>query len=299
MRFKWKKLGLISGLSLSLIVAGCGSDDGNVQSDASVSEKMEYTITGLEPGAGQTKKNEKAISAYDSLDGWEQKLSSTGAMLSELSEAISNEEPIIITAWSPHYMFAKWDIKFLEDPKGVYGEEESGTTIARKGLKDEMPIAYTIIDRLHFEIPEIESALLKAQEKDIEEVTQEWVDENKEKVAEWTKGVETVDGTPIELVLTPWADATFTANVAKIVLEQQGFNVTLTPVDPAILFKSIATGDSDASLAPWMPITHGALYAEYEGDFEDLGPSFTGAKIGLAVPSYMDIDSIEDLQPKE
>src|SRR5699024_11416435 len=107
----------------SFIVASCGSHDGDAQSKSKVSKEMEYTRTGIEPGAGQTETNEEAISAYDSLDGWEQELSSTGAMLTELSEAIDNEEPIIVSAWSPHYMFAEWDIKYLEDPEGVFGEE--------------------------------------------------------------------------------------------------------------------------------------------------------------------------------
>ncbi|PAV29600.1 hypothetical protein CIL05_09485 [Virgibacillus profundi] len=214
--FKWKKVGLITGLTLSLIVAGCGSNDGNAQADATVSEKMEYTITGTEPGAGQTEKNEEALVAYENLAGWKQDLSSAGAMLTQLSEAIDNEEPIVFSAWSPHYKFAKWDLKYLEDPQGIYGEDEQITTIVKKDLKNEMPEAYTIIDRF-----------------------------------------------------------------------------------PAIMFEAIATGDADASLAVWMPSTHAALYDEYEGDFEDIGPNLNGAKVGLAVPSYMDIDSIEDLQPKE
>ncbi|WP_428909683.1 glycine betaine ABC transporter substrate-binding protein [Niallia sp. Krafla_26] len=100
-------------------------------------------------------------------------------------------------------------------------------------------------------------------------------------------------------MFTPWDDGTFSANVAKIVLEQQGFNVSITPVDPAVLFKSIATSDADATLSPWLPATHGEIYAQYEGEYENLGPKFTGARIGLAVPVYMDIDSIEDLEPKK
>ena len=41
------------------------------------------------------------------------------------------------------------------------------------------------------------------------------------------------------------------------------------------------------------------IYEQYEGEFEDLGPNLTGAKIGLAVPSYMEIDSLADLKPKK
>lgn len=297
---KWKNILLIGGLSLTLLAASCGTTGSEQDKvNKSVSEQMDYTITGLEPGAGQTETNEEAIAAYDSLQGWEQDLSSTGAMLSALDDAIENEKPIIITAWSPHYMFAKWDIKYLEDPEGVYGEEESVVTIARKGLKEDLPEAYTILDRIQFELSDVEQGLLEVQEKEFEEVTAEWVADNQNRVAEWTDGVATVDGTPIELVTTPWDDALFSANVTKIVLEEQGYDVTLTPVDPAVLFESVATGEADASLSPWIPSTHGEFYDAYEGQFEDLGPNLEGAKIGLAVPSYMEISSLTELEPKK
>lgn len=297
LNFEWKKIGLIAGLSLSLMVAGCGQEE----APQSVSEEMDYKITGLEPGAGQTELNNQVIAEYENLKGWEQETSSTGAMLSALDQAIKDEKPIMITAWSPHYMFAKWDLKYLEDPKGIFGEEQHAATIVRNGLKEEVPNAYTLLDRFYFEVPDIETALLKSTEEGLEldVVAQQWVDENKEAIAEWTKGVEPVDGTPIKLVTTPWDEALFTGNVAKIVLEQQGFNVELTPVDPAILFESISTGESDASLSPWAPTTHGAYFEKYEGKFVNLGPSFEGAKIGLAVPAYMEENSLEDFEPEE
>ncbi|WP_047982842.1 glycine betaine ABC transporter substrate-binding protein [Ornithinibacillus californiensis] len=294
--FKWKKLGIIAGVSLSLFIAGCGQDE-----DQSVSEQMDFTITGLEPGAGQTELNNQAIEEYESLAGWEQQTSSTGAMLSALDKAYKNEEPIMITAWSPHYMFAKWDLKYLEDPIGVFGQEQHAATIIKKGVEDELPNAYTILDRFNFEVPEIEAALFTANEEGLEiaEVAQQWVDDNPEAVASWTEGVDPVDGKPIELVATPWDDMLFTGNVARIVLEQQGFDVTFTPLDPAVLFESISNGEADATLSPWVPTTHGHLYEEYEGEFVDLGPNFEGAKIGLAVPTYMEEDSLEDFEPAE
>ncbi|WP_026908221.1 glycine betaine ABC transporter substrate-binding protein [Paucisalibacillus globulus] len=293
---KWKRLAVIASVTLSIVLVGCGQE--KQQSD---SEKMDFTITGLEPGAGQTELNNQAIEEYESLAGWEQQTSSTGAMLSALDEAIDNEEPIMITAWSPHYMFAKWDLKYLDDPKGIFGQEQQAITIVRKGLEEDIPGAYEILDRIQFEVPEIEAALLTANDKELEipEVAQQWVDKNQEVVTTWTEGIEAADSTPIELVSTPWDEVLFTGNVAKIVLEQQGYNVTFTPLDPAILFQSISNGEADASLAPWIPTTHGALYEEYEGEFVDLGPNFDGAKIGLAVPAYMEVDSLEDFEPAE
>lgn len=304
-KIKWKKTGIILGLSLTLLAAGCGEEDTDAAADggseAVISEEMDYTITGLEPGAGQTELNEQAINEYESLAGWEQQTSSTGAMLSALDEAIKNEEPIMITAWSPHFMFAQWDIKYLEDPKGIFGEEIHAATLVKEGLQDESPEAYALLERFNWDISDVDAALLKAEEEqlDMDVVAQQWVDENEETVAEWTEGVETVNGTSIELASTTWDDALFTANVAKEVLEQQGFNVTLTSLDPAILFESISSGDADATLSPWLPTTHGALYEQHEGEFEDIGKNIEGGKLGLAVPSYMEIDSLEDFEPAQ
>lgn len=303
---KWKKLGIVAGLSLTLIAAGCGKSEttSNTESGGdeatNISEAVEYTIVGIEPGAGLSQATDKAVEEYENLAGWEHEKASTAAMLTALGDAIDNKEPIVVAGWSPHFKFAKYDLKYLEDPKGVYGGVEKIITIARKGLKEDMPEAYTVLDRFHWEPADMESVMLAAQEMEFEEAAQQWVDENKDTVAEWTEGVKPVkDGTPIELVLTPWDTERSSGHVAKIVLEQLGYDVTLTPVDPSIMVQAIATGDGDASLAPWMPVTHKPYYEKFEGEFEDLGENLSGAKIGLVVPAYMDIDSIEDLEPAE
>lgn len=91
----------------------------------------------------------------------------------------------------------------------------------------------------------------------------------------------------------------FTGNVAKIVLEQHGYDVEFTSLDPAILFESIASGDIDVTLAPWLPTTHGALAEEYEGEFVEVGKNIEGGKLGLAVPSYMKLTRLRTLHPPD
>ncbi|SFA81492.1 glycine betaine/proline transport system substrate-binding protein [Lentibacillus halodurans] len=311
-----KRLTLLMGITIVLIIAGCGggndTDDSATSEDAgdndgaseeiNYSEAVEYTITGIEPGAGISVTTEKAIEEYDSLSGWEVNLSSTAAMASELDEAISNEEPIIITGWNPHWTFAQHpDMKYLDDPKGIYGETEVIKTIVRQGLQDDKPNGYKLIDQFEWEVEDMESIMYESKETgdDIETVAERWVEDNQDKVSEWTEGVEEVDGEPFELVSTPWDSERASAYVIKSVMERLGYDVTVTPVDVAVVFESIANGDGDASLAPWMPLTHKDFYDEYSDQFEDLGPNMEGAKIGLVVPEYMDLESIEDLQPNE
>ena len=304
--FKWKKLGILAGLSLSLIAAGCGQDDsasngnnGGDETTTNISEELDYTITGIEPGAGLTGQAINSLEEYENLEGWELQESSTAGMIGSLDAAIKNEEPIIVTGWNPHWKFSAYDLKYLEDPKGTFGGSENINTIVKKGLEEDMPNAYKILDRFYWEPQDMEAVMFDAQKVSFEEAANNWIQENQDKVAQWTEGVEKVDGKEIELVSTPWDSERASSEVMKAVLEQQGFKVKVTPVDPAIMFEAIANGEGDATLAPWLPSTHASFYEKHKENVVDLGENLTGTQNGLVVPEYMDIDSIEDLQPKE
>ncbi len=305
-----KRLGLAAGLSFTLVAAGCGSDDGSDSDNAgsdndggetNYSEEVDYTITGIEPGAGVVQAAEDATETYDSLAGWEVETSSSGAMATALGEAIDNEEPIVVTGWTPHWMFAKYDLKYLEDPEGSFGEAEEIKTMVRQGLKDDMPNAYKILDQFNWESSDMEEVMLEISNgTSPEDAAAAWVEDNSDKVAEWTDGTEEVDGTEIELAYVEWDSEVASTNVMKKVLEDQGFKVTITPLDNAVMWQAVANGDADGMVAAWMPATHAAQFEEYGDQVEDLGANLEGAKIGLVVPKYMEgVDSIEDLQPAE
>lgn len=310
MKISLKKILLATGIAGAMLLTACsGNDTNEEQNDEGITdtqtenygEMVNYTITGIEPGAGISVTTEKAIEEYESLDGWSVELSSTAAMMAELDKAMENEEPIIITGWNPHWMFAKYpDMKYLDDPKGIYGGEEGINSLARLGLEEDKPEAFKLIDQFEWDVEDMEEIMYEAQEtgEEVEEVAKRWVEENEDKVAVWTEGVDDVDGVEVELVSTPWDSERASSGVMKEVMEQKGFNVTVTPVDVAIVFESVANGDADATLAAWLPATHKDFYEKHQDELIDLGPNLIGAKIGLTVPSYMDIDSIEDLDTK-
>lgn len=294
-----------------VVLAACSDDDTSENDDTpnknessvseDYSEAVNYTITGIEPGAGISVATEKAIEEYDSLAGWEVELSSTAAMMSELEKAIDNEEPIIITGWNPHWMFSKYpDMKYLDDPKGIYGDVETINTLARLGLEEDMPEAYKLLEQFEWDVEDMESIMYESSEtgEEIETIAKQWVEDNQDKVDEWTEGVEDVDGVEFELVSTPWDSERASAGVLKEAMESKGFDVTVTPVDVAIVFESVANGDADATAAAWLPYTHEEFYENNEDNFVDLGENLEGAKIGIVVPEYMDLESIEDLNAK-
>ena len=294
-------------ISAGLLITGCSSDNADLEkektgtSDENYSEAVDYTITGIEPGAGISVATEKALEEYDSLDGWDVQLASTAAMLVELDQAIEKEEPIIVTGWNPHWMFSKHpEMKYLEDPNGIYGGEETISTLVTPDLKDSKPNAYKVLDQFEWDIEDMEDIMYEAAEtdKEIEDVAKQWVADNEDKTSKWIEGVNDANGESIELVSTPWDSEIASSSVLKEVMESVGFDVKVTPVDVAIVFESLANGDADATIAAWLPFTHAQFYEEHEDNFDDLGPNLEGAKIGLVVPEYMDIDSIEDLEAK-
>lgn len=159
-----------------------------IDSIEQLKEHADKKITGIEPGAGIMKAAEKAQKDYQNLSDWELVASSTGAMTTSLGKAISNKEEIVITAWSPHWMFAKYDLEYLKDPKKDFGSSENINTIARQNLKKDLPEAYKIINNFNWTQKDMESVMLDINNKTApEKAAKKWIDQNQSKVDAWNK----------------------------------------------------------------------------------------------------------------
>ncbi|MCZ8540676.1 glycine betaine ABC transporter substrate-binding protein [Psychrobacillus psychrodurans] len=302
MKLAKKLTGLGAVALLSLGLAACGdteekNDSTSTDSNASsVGESLDYKITGIDPGAGIMEATERAITDYE-LDEWDLVSGSSAAMTASLKKAYDAEEPIVVTGWTPHWKFAEYDLKYLEDPKGSYGGEEEIHTIGRTGLQEEMPEAHQVLSNFNWSEDDMGEVMIAIKDGEKPEVAaQAWVDANPEKVAAWTDGIEKVDGDKIKLAYVAWDSEIASTNVMSIVLTSLGYDVTMLQVEAGPMWTAIADGSADASLAGWLPLTHATYAEKFDGKFEDLGTSMTGVKIGLVVPAYMDITSIEDLK---
>ncbi|WP_047982502.1 glycine betaine ABC transporter substrate-binding protein [Ornithinibacillus contaminans] len=163
----------------------------DANSIADLTDEADMKITGIEPGSGVVGAAEQSLEDYDNLADWEVVTSSSGAMTTALGEAYENEEDIIVTGWSPHWKFSKYELKYLEDPKGTFGEAETINTMAREGLEEDMPEAYQVLDNFNWSSEDIEAVMLEISEgTDPEEAAANWVEANPDKVAEWTEGLE-------------------------------------------------------------------------------------------------------------
>lgn len=306
---KMRKWMLLTGLVGVLALSACSQEasKGNNVGDAanntgstsagSIGKQVSYEIIGIDPGAGIMKATNQAIEDYN-LDEWKLIEGSGAAMTAMLNKAIKEETPIIITGWTPHWMFAKYDLKYLDDPKKVYGEAEGIHTLVRKGLKEDQPTAYEFLDRFEWSSDEMGEMMTAIQEgTDPAEAAKAWAESHSDRVHSWTENLTPVNGDSFKLSYVAWDSEIASTNLLEYVLENKlGYDVEALQVEAGPMWTGVASGDIDATAAAWLPLTHADYWDKYGEQLEDLGPNMTGVKTGLVVPAYMDITSIEDLK---
>lgn len=149
--------------------------------------KGQPTIVGIDPGASLTSLTEESIKEYN-LD-YKLLESSEPAMLSELDKAIQKKEPILVTLWNPHWIFSKYeDLKYLKDPKNVYGEKEDIFFVTREGFKKEHPDVVKWMNQWQMDDQSLGSLMQVIEETgDPENGAEKWIEENREQVDRWLK----------------------------------------------------------------------------------------------------------------
>ena len=283
---------------VTAVVLAIPQDKAINENTSVIGTQTEYEIIGIEPGAGLMGQAKTAITDYG-LEDWTLVEGSSAAMIAELKKAYDAEEPIIVTGWTPHWMFAAYDLKYLEDPKGSFGGAEDINTLVRKGLEQDAPGAYKILDQFIWESSDMESVMVEVSNgSSPAEAAEKWIDDNPDKVAEWTKGAAAGNGESIDLVFVAWDSEIASTNVVGKVLEQNGYDVSYVQVEVGPMFAGVANNSADAMVGAWLPSTHMEYYETYKNDLVDLGPNLQGTKTGLVVPAYVDIDSIEELNEK-
>lgn len=147
-------------------------------------DQFEGKITGIDAGAGVMRRTEDAVREYN----LQLKLmpSSGPAMATALARAEKAQKPIVVTSWIPHWMFAKWKLRFLEDPKGVYGESERIDTVANPGLSSKAPEAEAFLKRFSWGAEDVGSVMLAIREgAKPEQAAKDWIAAHAEQVADW------------------------------------------------------------------------------------------------------------------
>ncbi|MEA3504899.1 MAG: glycine betaine ABC transporter substrate-binding protein, partial [Bacteroidota bacterium] len=104
------------------------------------------SIIGIDTNSGVVYKANLAIDKY--------KLNCTlinhteKAMVKHLENSLKRRKDVVITGWEPHWIFARYDLKFLKDPKNVFGDKEKIYTIANKNINEKHPNAVRFFERM-------------------------------------------------------------------------------------------------------------------------------------------------------
>ncbi|EGV17608.1 glycine betaine ABC transporter substrate-binding protein [Thiocapsa marina] len=154
-------------------------------------ERFDGKIIGIDPGAGLMSKTEKVLEDYDITDLT--LVEGTGPIMTAvLGDAIDKEEWVVVTGWTPHWKFAQYDLKYLDDPKGVYGGEEEIHTIVRAGLKEDMPEVYAVLDNFSWTPDQMAELMVMNQERRADPLKNAklWIAEHPDVVASWMPAAE-------------------------------------------------------------------------------------------------------------
>lgn len=183
------------GVELGLTVPAYMEDINSIEDLADnkndIGEKLDWKITGISPGAGEMKLAENEVMPGYGLDNWELVESSGSAMATALSDAIDKEEPIVVTLWTPHWTFNKFDLKILDDPDGKFGEPDDVFSVAKDDFKEQSPAAYKFLQQFSIEQEDTQEIMVDIEEgMDEEAAAQKFIDDHSDLKEEWLEGFE-------------------------------------------------------------------------------------------------------------
>jgi glycine betaine/proline transport system substrate-binding protein len=103
------------------------------------------------------------------------------------------------------------------------------------------------------------------------------------------------DNKKLTIAMVNWIECIANTHLAKVVLEEKGYSVNLVNADVAPVFAAVAKGDADVFMEVWEPTTHKAYMEKFGAKLEKIGTLYDNGIIGLVVPSYVTINSIDEL----
>lgn len=172
------------GVRQGLVVPSYVSID-SVDQLNTISESVGAKIIGIEPGSGLMRETSEAIKKYDLkyqiIDG------STAAMVAQLQSSMERKEPIVVTLWEPSWMMQKFDVKFLNDPKGAFAPPQAYYWIANKGFSEKHPRARESLATVYVPINDVTQITADINNgKTVNQAVDAWWDKNQTIVNKWS-----------------------------------------------------------------------------------------------------------------
>ncbi|MFO7843985.1 MAG: glycine betaine ABC transporter substrate-binding protein [Bacteroidales bacterium] len=145
-----------------------------------------FPVIGIDEGAGVMQKAQIALNNHT----FSNKLLSLSEkqMIQHLEDSIKRRKEIVITGWEPHWIFARYEVRFLEDPKNLFGVKENIYTVGRTGIQEEHPQAVRFFERMQLTEKQLNQLVYAIQlSEDPQQGAKQWINENEYIVNQWVK----------------------------------------------------------------------------------------------------------------
>lgn len=194
----------VDGAQMTLAVPEYLYEDG-LQSFADLDDyrdQLDGDIHGFGAGSAASEILNNAIDNDTwGLGDWQLVDTSEVAMLSAARDAISREAPIVWVGWTPHWMNLELPMRYLDDTENVFGEnngESEVLTLLRADYADAHPNVVTFFEQFIFTAEE-QSWMIQQfgqEERELDDVAEQWINDNADQVETMLADVTTTDGDP-------------------------------------------------------------------------------------------------------
>ena len=161
-----------------------------------IADAVDGEIVGIESGAIINRQTRDVLGQHGLADRFRVVSSSDAAMVSALQRAVDNREPVVITGWKPHWMWGRFDLRYLRGAQtgeaDVFGEPENIRKLARPRFRSEMPAdVVALVDNLHLSDEAMTNLMTRFRpgEEDPLATARQWIEEHPDLVASWMEGV--------------------------------------------------------------------------------------------------------------
>ncbi|MGX1194169.1 glycine betaine ABC transporter substrate-binding protein [Metabacillus sp. SLBN-84] len=179
------------GTKMGIAVPAYVKDINSIEDLNSKKGQLNGEIIGIDPGSSLMQLTSKAKKEY----GLELELveSSEAAMLTEFKKAYEKKQPIAVTLWNPHWVFADYEIKYLKDSKNVFGAPDKIHSMSRTGFEKDHPEIGKWMSEWEMNDEQLNSLIKEVQEESLtqepdayEKGARKWIEKNRELVDSWT-----------------------------------------------------------------------------------------------------------------
>ena len=105
----------------------------------------------------------------------------------------------------------------------------------------------------------------------------------------------------VKLAYSNYSTSIVTTNIVKAVLKEK-LDYAIKMIDISSdkqLWECIAKGKADVMVSAWLPKLHASMQQHYVNQVEILKPVTLGVQIGIVTPTYVTIDSLDQLISKK